>query len=159
MEIAVSVGDRKVLKDSKDILLLDSVGAGVGITLLDSHIPVGGVLHYLLPRAPEANRNQEETQFMFAEWAIPAFIDEMYALGAKKESLKCVVAGSAQLRSQETKVNIGKENSDILEQILGEMGIKTAYSDLGGRAARAMKLDMRSGITYISTLGQGEIQV
>ena len=159
MEIAVSVGERKVLKDSGDILHVNSVGAGVGITVLDAQIPVGGVLHYLLPRAPEAKKNQEETRFMYAESGIPAFFDELYALGAQKDRLKCVVAGAAQFQAQDMKFNIGKENGAILEQILGELGIKADYADLGGSATRAMKLDIRSGVTYINTLGQGETEV
>ena len=98
--IIVGVADMKVNADGKCVLVTYSLGSCIGVAIYDPVVRVGGLLHYMLPESSLDRIKAKKNPYMFGDTGIPLLFKETYKLGAKKNRLKVIVVGGAQILDQ-----------------------------------------------------------
>ncbi|MBF0118120.1 MAG: chemotaxis protein CheD [Desulfobacterales bacterium] len=157
--IIVGVSDFKVSNNPESTIVTYSLGSCIGITIYDAYAKVGGMLHFMLPKSNLDEEKAQKNPAMFADTGIPALFRAAYKLGAKKQRMKIVIAGGAQILDEKGFFNIGKRNHIAVQEIFSKNNLTISYEDVGGNINRTLKLDIATGDTYIKTSGQGEKKI
>ncbi len=149
----------KVSNRADDVLVTYSLGSCIGLAIYDPVAKVGGLLHYMLPESSLDKSKADDNPFMFADTGIPRLFKETYKYGAKKQRMKVVVVGGAQILDQKGLFNIGKRNYMALRKMLFKNNVMIKHEDIGGNVNRTVRLTIKEGDVYIKTSGQGEQKV
>ncbi len=152
--ILVGIADMKVAK-SPHIITTLGLGSCVGATIFDPQLRIGGLVHVLLPTS---NGDQIANKAKYADTGIPALIDKLLSMGAKRSALIAKMAGGADMFSMKSKSNIfqvGQRNVDMCKDILLKQRIRLAASDTGGTYGRTIELNTENGQLLIKTIGHG----
>lgn len=156
MNIVVGVSDMKVSKEAQSVLATYSLGSCIGIAIYDSVARVGGILHYMLPESGLDPVKAQKNPFMFADTGIPLLFKASYVLGAKKQNIKVIVAGGAQMLDSKGVLNIGKRNEIAVRKMLYRNNVIIDHIDVGGTVNRTIHLSINSGRACIKVSGRGE---
>jgi len=159
VKIIVGVSDMKVSKDPAATLITYSLGSCIGIAVYDPVAKAGGLLHYMLPESQLDELKAKNNPFMFADTGIPALFKETYRLGAKKQRMKVVVVGGAQILDQKGFFNIGKRNHMAVRKIFWKNQVMIDHEDVGSSVNRTVRVDIATGEIHIKVSGVGETTV
>lgn len=159
MNLNVGVADMKVSSDPEVVLATYSLGSCIGIAIYDAVARVGGLLHFMLPESTLDPEKAEKNPYMFADTGIPYLFREAYKLGAKKQRMRVIVVGGAQILDQNGFFNIGKRNDMAIRKIFHRNNVIIDYKDVGGDNNRTVKLMVKNGKTWIKVSGQGEKEI
>ena len=159
MNIVVGVSDMKVCKEPDSVLVTYSLGSCIGVSIWDRVAHVGGMLHFMLPESSLDPEKAQANPFMFADTGIPALFKAAYALGAKKQQMKVIVVGGAQVLDQQGFFNIGKRNHMAIRKIFWKNNVMVDYENVGGNTNRTLKLAVRDGKTWLKVSGQGVTEI
>ncbi|PKN68169.1 MAG: chemotaxis protein CheD [Deltaproteobacteria bacterium HGW-Deltaproteobacteria-15] len=159
MNIIVGVSDMKVSKEPDSVLVTYSLGSCIGVSIWDRVAHVGGMLHFMLPESSLDPEKAQVNPFMFADTGIPALFKAAYALGAKKQQMKVIVVGGAQVLDQQGFFNIGKRNHMAIRKIFWKNNVMVDYENVGGNTNRTLKLAVRDGKTWLKVSGQGVTEI
>ncbi len=159
MKLIVGVSDMKVSNDPAATLITYSLGSCIGIAVYDPVVKAGGLLHYMLPESQLDGKKAKRNPFMFADTGIPALFKETYRLGTKKQRMKVVVVGGAQILDQKGFFNIGKRNHMAVRKIFWKNQVMIDYEDVGSSSNRTVRLDIATGDIHIKVSGVGETTV
>jgi chemotaxis protein CheD len=159
MNIIVGVSDMKVSNDVDAVLVTYSLGSCIGIAVYDAVARVGGLLHYMLPESSLDLKKARRSPFMFADTGIPYLFKSAYQLGAKKQRMRVIVAGGAQVLDQHGFFNIGKRNDMASRKMFHKNNVIIGYKDVGGNVNRTIKLSVKNGDTWIKVSGKGEKKI
>ncbi|MBF0100261.1 MAG: chemotaxis protein CheD [Desulfobacterales bacterium] len=152
----VGVSDMKVSNNIDETIVTYSLGSCIGVVIYDPVVKVGGILHYMLPESVLDKAKAEANPYMFADTGIPSLFKASYELGAKKQRMKVVVAGGAQIMDQKGFFNIGKRNYMALRKIFFKNNVLINYEDVGGNVNRTVRLKISTGDVYIKISSQEE---
>ena len=155
MDIVVGVADMKLSNDPEAVLVTYSLGSCIGLAIYDPVAKVGGLLHYMLPESSLDGIKAQKNPYMFGDTGIPLLFKEAYKFGAKKNRLKVIVVGGAQILDQEGLFNIGKRNYTLLRKMFWKNNVMIDFQDVGGNTNRTLKMEIESGQTWLKTLGKG----
>lgn len=150
----VSVSGMKVSNHPEDILITYSLGSCLGLTLYDPAVRVGGMIHCMLPLSKIDKIKAQATPAMFVDTGIPALLQAMYDLGARKSRLLVNVAGCASLLDDKKLFRIGERNRTVLRKVLWKNDIMIASEDCGGTVSRTLILYIANGRTTVKSLGK-----
>ncbi|TWI63930.1 chemotaxis protein CheD [Desulfobotulus alkaliphilus] len=156
MRVIVGVSDMKVSANPGEELVTYSLGSCIGIVIYDPVVKVGGILHYMLPESSLDPEKAGKNPYMFADTGIPALFKASYALGAKKQRMKVVIAGGAQILDQQGFFNIGKRNHMAVKKMFFRNNVIANHEDVGGNVNRTVRLKIVSGDIHIKVGGEGE---
>lgn len=159
MNIVVGVSDMKVCKEPDSVLVTYSLGSCIGVSIWDRVAHVGGMLHFMLPESSLDPEKAQANPFMFADTGIPALFKAAYALGAKKQQMKVIVVGGAQVLDQQGFFNIGKRNHMAIRKIFWKNNVMVDYENVGGNTNRTLKLAVGDGKTWLKVSGQGVTEI
>ncbi len=81
--------------ESGDLIVTHALGSCLGVAIHDAEACVGGILHYMLPTGTLDAEKARKSPLMFGDIGIPAFFQEAYRLGARKDRMRVVIAGGA----------------------------------------------------------------
>ncbi len=151
----VGVGDMKVSNDPESTLVTYSLGSCIGLSIYDPVARVGGLLHYMLPESRLDVQKARNNPYMFGDTGIPLLFKEAYKFGAKKNRVKIIVVGGAQILDQQGLFNIGKRNHTILRKMLWKNNAMIDFEDVGGSVNRTLKLEISSGQAWLKVSGSG----
>ncbi len=154
MNLVVGVADMKLSNNPDDVLITYSLGSCIGVVIYDPVEKVGGLLHYMLPESNIDGAKAKKNPYMFGDTGIPMLFRESYKMGAKKNRLKIVVAGGAQINDQNGLFNIGKRNYMILRKLFWRNNVLPDFEDVGGNISRTVKLEIKTGHVWLKTPGQ-----
>ena len=154
-DLIVGVGDMKVSNDTGAILATYSLGSCIGIAVYDPVVKVGGMLHYMLPESSLDKAKAKKNPFMFGDTGIPMLFKETYKYGAKKNRLKVMVAGGAQILDQNGMFNIGKRNHTLLRKMFWKNNVIVDLEEVGGTVNRTIKLAIKNGEAWMKVSGAG----
>ena len=149
----VRMGEISVATGGDELRTL--LGSCIGLALHDRRRQVGGLAHIILPNA----RGKSDRPGKFVDTAIPALIEEMESVVGGKIRLTAKMAGGASMFSTTVAANIGLQNIESCEQILGELGIPIVAKHCGGEQGRRMSLDTASGKVMIEIVGHDRIEL
>jgi chemotaxis receptor (MCP) glutamine deamidase CheD len=118
------------------------LGSCVAVALHDPLSRVGGLNHYLLPRAAPG----EEGSLRYGSVAIPELIREVVGWGADHSRLEARVYGGGDVLGDLSLGNaIGAKNADFARDFLERAGIPVVESDVGGTRGRRLVFYTDSG--------------
>jgi len=149
----VGISDMKMSDSEGDTIITHSLGSCVGVTLYDPEAGIGGMIHCMLPLSRVSPDKAKAKPYMFVDRAVPAFLQEMYDRGARKDNLVVKVAGGAAVLDRKDLFKIGKRNYTVLRKILWKNNILIDAEDVGGSKSRTMALYMDTGKTTIKSKG------
>ena len=155
MDIVVGVGDMKISNDPEDVLVTYSLSSCIGLAIYDAVAKVGGLLHYMLPESSLDGNKARKNPYMFGDTGIPLLFKETYKLGAKKNRLKVIVVGGAQILDQKGFFNIGKRNHTLLRKMFWKNNVMIDYEEVGGTVNRTIRLEIESGQAWLKVSGIG----
>jgi len=159
MNLIVGVSDMKVSNDPDASIITYSLGSCIGIAIYDPVVHVGGIAHYMLPDSRIDPEKAKKNPYMFADTCIPSLFKASYKLGAKKQRLRVVMAGGAQILDQKGLFNIGKRNYMVAKKIFWKNKVMVDYEEIGGNCNRTVKLVVENGKIILKISGKGEIVV
>jgi chemotaxis protein CheD len=159
----VPIGEIVVSNDSADILVAYGLGSCVAICLYDPVAHVGGMLHALLPTAPDGSGRKGNPapppSAKFVDQGTPLLIESLLKLGAMRTRLSAQLCGGAQVLSApgfENSLNIGERNIMAAEHALEVAGIPIRAQATGGRIGRTTRLHIADGQVTVKSLGRSE---
>jgi len=155
MDIVVGVGDMKVSNEPGVVLVTYSLSSCIGLAIHDPVAQVGGMLHYMLPESSLDGRKAKKNPYMFGDTGIPALFREAYKLGAKKNRLRVIVVGGAQILDQKGLFNIGKRNYTVLRKLFWKNNVMTDFEEVGGNVNRTLRLEIKTGQAWLKISGIG----
>jgi chemotaxis protein CheD len=154
MKHTIGVSDMKVTAGRGDLLVTHALGSCLGVAVHDETACVGGVLHFMLPLSQVDQAKAANNPFMFGDTGIPLLFEEAYRLGARKERMRVVIAGGAQVFEQEDTFAIGKRNIVIARKLFWKNNVLIAAEHVGGSIPRTLYLEVGSGKTWFSSRGE-----
>jgi len=154
MKLIVGVSDMKLSTQEDDTIVTFALGSCIGVAIYDPIAIVGGILHYMLPKANLTPDRSLTTPYMFGDIGIPKFFREAYRLGAYKPRMRTVIVGGAGILDIQDQFNIGEKNIDIAHKLFSKNGIPINSEDTGGAISRTLYLDMASGDIWYTTSGK-----
>jgi chemotaxis protein CheD len=149
----------KVSQDREATLVTYSLGSCIGVAIHDAAAHVGGLLHFMLPEAKLDPQKAKKNPFMFADTGIPSLFKSAYKLGAKKQRMKVVVVGGAQVLDQAGFFNIGKRNCMAVKKIFWKNNVMIDHENVGGNSNRTVRLAVKDGRTWLKVSGKGEMEI
>lgn len=155
-KIRVGISDYKWSK-APDAISTIGLGSCVGIAIFDEKRGLGGLNHIMLPTA---NGYRKEVKVAkFADLALPALVQELLALGARRSALKAKIAGGASM-FHTPKMNgatpIGDRNVQAVLETLEALKIPLLSHDVGGDKGRTMTLYLADMRVTIKKAGEKE---
>lgn len=159
MNVIVGVADMRVSNDTEAVLITHSLGSCIGVAIYDPVARVGGLLHYMLPESSIDGVKAKKRPFMFGDTGIPLLFKETYKLGAKKNRIKIIVVGGAQILDQKGLFNIGKRNHTLLRKMFFKNNVMVDFEDVGGSVNRTLKMTIKDGQAWLKTGGMGEKEI
>lgn len=159
MNLIVGVADMKVSNDPKDVLMTYSLGSCIGVAIYDPVVKAGGMLHFMLPDHRLDEKKAQKNPFMFGNSGIPLLFKEIYKFGAKKNRLKVIVVGGAQILDQGGLFNIGKRNQTLLRKMFWKNNVLIGFEHVGGSVNRTLKLALGNGDAWLKVSGEGVMKI
>ncbi|MBN2245939.1 MAG: chemotaxis protein CheD [Candidatus Aminicenantes bacterium] len=151
--LAVGVGDYKISTDGHIIETV--LGCCIGICLYDEAKKIGGLLHIMLPAAPNKKAGKPSK---YADTGIKEILQVMKAEHSIfSTDLKAKIFGGAKMKSEAT-YDIGQKNADKVREILKINGIQILNEKVGGEHGYKIDFDISTGIVYCRVFGQEEEQ-
>lgn len=153
----VNIAQIRIVKPP-DVLCAVGLGSCVGVVLYDQLSGIYGMLHVLLPKSLEENRQTErETLQKYANPGLYLLREQLILAGAKRNRLCAKLAGGASvLAGLGGNVQIGQKNGEECLRVLGEMQIPIIGRDLGGSSGRSVYFETETGTMRIKKLAGGE---
>lgn len=136
VELMVRMGELQTSASPGDVLVSIGLGSCIGLALVDARRSIAGLAHVMLPGSDEALGPRAK----FANFAVPALVDEVKRLGAVRP--QAVLVGGAQMFSfsGEGGGNIGARNEEAVRDALKAHGIPVRAAATGGRRGRTIRV-------------------
>ncbi|MEW5722126.1 MAG: chemotaxis protein CheD, partial [Thermodesulfobacteriota bacterium] len=122
-----------IFTSSEPSLVTTVVGTCVAVCLYDRRRKMGGMNHFLYPKAGR----REKTTPQFGNVAIPALIRMMVSQGCREEDMEAQLfgGGSGYLNDPH---GVGRQNVKMARKILKKRGIPIVSEDVGGTKGRRL---------------------
>ena len=150
---SIRMGEMSVASDGDQLRTL--LGSCIGLALFDRRRKVGGLAHIVLPSA----RGKTDRPGKFVDTAIPKLIEEMETLAGGELNLTAKMAGGACMFATAVTANIGRQNQESCQRLLGELRIPLVATHCGGGKGRRMSLNTANGRVLIEIVGQAPIEL
>jgi chemotaxis protein CheD len=131
------------------------LGSCVGVVLYDKWVGYSGMVHVMLPVAPESGTDMPAK---YADTAIPWLIQELLFVGCNIHHVKAKLAGGAQMFSAAIKsdlMRVGPRNVEAVLQALEIAKIPIETMDVGGNVGRTIEFDPLTEELQIRTALRG----
>jgi chemotaxis protein CheD len=152
-KLIVDISDAKVSGDLNSVLVTYSLGSCIGVSLYDSSLRVGGMLHYQLPSASLDAERAKAAPFMFADTGLQIVLNKLSTMGVVLKRLKVKIAGGAAMAMGPQGFDIGKRNYLAVRKILWQHGVLIDGEDVGGSSPRNLYLDINDGSVTVRSNG------
>lgn len=125
------------------------LGSCVAVSLHDAEAGVGGINHFLLPRAPHGEQSSR-----FGDRALPQLLEAVERLGARRARLIAKVVGGACVLDvfRDKVTHLGNQNVSMALEALHEMKLPVMMTETGGRKARHVTFHPHTGDLVVRSL-------
>ncbi|MDH4127397.1 MAG: chemotaxis protein CheD [Spirochaetota bacterium] len=150
-EIDVRIGEMEVAKNPK--ILKTILGSCVALILYDKANRIGGMAHIFLPEKKANNSNEPDSKF--ANTAVPALLDEVIKLGAKKPNILAFMVGGGNIFKPLKKSNfptVAELNVKNTQDAIKEAKIPLLGCDVGRDNGCKVSFDLSNGDMQITDL-------
>jgi chemotaxis protein CheD len=152
----VKIGELKVIADV-GVLYTIGLGSCVAVILYDPGKKIGGLAHVMLP-APTPRA--EPSPGRFAPLAVPALVDEMVKLGARKRGMYARISGGAAMFKDVLPaegVRLGERNIAAVKDALAKASVPLRGEDTGGSFGRSVFFDAADGSVLIRAVRRDDL--
>ncbi len=152
----VVIADMKMIRAEGELITY-ALGSCIGVSLYDSKTKLAALVHIMLPVCHAGI--PADNVFKFADTAIAETIRKMKLLGTNTANLSCTIAGGASMfhtMHNSSLSCIGANNIKAVIAKLQEEGIGITNSEVGGKVARSMSINARTGTVTIREVGGKE---
>jgi chemotaxis protein CheD len=150
-ETMVRMGELAASSASGHVLVSLGLGSCIGLALMDRRLAVAGLAHVVLPQSPGA---APENPRKFADFAVPALIVELEALGARKPRLEAVlVGGAAMFAISSASLDVGQRNEAAVRTLLEGLRIPVLATATGGNRGRTIRVDVATTAVTVREAG------
>jgi len=150
----IGISEMGISTVPEDVLVTYSLGSCIGLTLYDPVLPVGEMVHCMLPESTVDPLKAERNPEMFVDSGVALLIQRVLELGAQRRRLMAKVAGASTLLDDHGAFNVGERNYIMLRKILWKNDIRIWAEETGGNIARTLYLYMETGRTTIKSQGR-----
>jgi len=145
----VGIADFAVTTDGA-VLTTSGLGSCLGIGLRDERAGVAGLIHVMLPTAPEEPPNVAK----YADTGVDAVLTAMRDEGASPDRVRAKLAGgSAMFEFDSQDEPIGERNVAVTRTTLDRLGIPVDAEDVGGDSGRSIRFHADTGDLRIKSAG------
>jgi len=144
----VGIAQLAVAKAPEQLCCL-GLGSCVAVFIYEPDMKLGGVVHVLLPKAPQ-NREIDEK---YADTGVKKLVNELLVRGARKERLRAKLVGGAQMfpNLNLNVTDIGADNCREVKRVLKELSIRVVSEDTQGNRGRSVVFNMVDGKASVTT--------
>lgn len=145
----------EVVFSNPDLREIKALGLGscIGLCAFDPSLKLACIAHIVLPQSRTPN---EKELGKYADTAIPYVVKEMTARGSRQSRLRFAITGGAQLFSfggAESKLDVGKRNTEAVKEHLSSMRLNLIAEDTGGKTGRTVTMDANTGEVSVRQAG------
>jgi chemotaxis protein CheD len=151
--VVVGVSDCKISSDPDSVLTTYALGSCIAVAVHDPVSNVAGLLHFMLPEASLDRDKAAANPFMFADTGISKLLATVCERGGSKKRLVVRIAGGAQILDSHDLFQIGRRNTLAARKLLWKEGILVAGEAVGGESSRTLRLEVKSGKTWVRESG------
>jgi chemotaxis protein CheD len=145
----VGIADFAVTADGA-VLTTSGLGSCLGVALRDDRSGVAGLIHVMLPTAPEDPPNVSK----YADTGIDALLTAMADEGASPDRMRAKIAGgSAMFEFDSQNEPIGERNVAVTKAMLDRLDIPVDAADVGGDSGRSIRFHGDTGELRITSAG------
>ena len=115
------------ISDDPDVMLTTILGSCVAVCMRDPKTGVGGMNHFLLPEGRAEGLDEGRR---YGAYAMELLINEMFKLGARRETMQAKIFGGAQVMAGFTTMNVGERNTQFVLDYLSTERIPVVSQDV-----------------------------
>lgn len=152
----VKIGELSVIA-GEGVLYTIGLGSCVAVVLYDAAKKIGGLAHVMLP-APSPRGHPSPGRF--APIAVPALIEGMVAIGARKRGITARISGGAAMFKDVLPmegVRLGERNIAAVKEALAKASIPLRGEETGGTFGRSVFFDAADGSVLIRAVRHDDI--
>ncbi|MCJ7489305.1 MAG: chemotaxis protein CheD [Thermoplasmata archaeon] len=144
----VGIADVAVARAPEQLCCI-GLGSCVAVFIYDPETRIGGVLHALLPRAPDGKRSDAK----YADSGIRMLHQMIISKGAKKWKLWAKLVGGARMfPNLNIQIrDIGGENVRQARKTLRELGVRIVAEEVEGNRGRSAYYSLEDGKVTLKT--------
>ena len=122
---AVKVLPGEYFVSNENLVIMTVLGSCISACLWDSRMRVGGMNHFMLP-----DGDALDVSGRYGSYAMELLINEMFKLGARRETMQAKIFGGAQVMHNFTTMNVGERNTDFVVNYLRAERIPVISEDV-----------------------------
>ena len=157
--LAVGLGEIKISRDPRDVLVAYGLGSCVGLGIHDPTTRVTGLLHAILPTNPNGSYDSSPK---YVDTGIKIMLDQMFRAGANPKRLLVRMAGGANMLVApgfSQVLNIGSRNVEAAYAALASHKLTIQSQEVGGNIGRTVRFYVLDGRMTIRTMGNQEREI
>jgi chemotaxis protein CheD len=147
----VRMGELAASRKDGGALVSIGLGSCIGLAVLDRERAVAGLAHVMLPEAPATGDGGAPGKF--ADHAVPALLDAMTRLGARRQRLEAVLVGGAKMFSIGSSMDIGARNEAGVRAALERARVPVKAADTSGSTGRTVRVHAADGVVTVKAAG------
>ncbi|MFB6112544.1 MAG: chemotaxis protein CheD [Halodesulfurarchaeum sp.] len=151
--VRVGVADAAVASGNAE-LVTSGLGSCVGVALFDGR-GVGGLLHAMLPDAPESVDNP----WKYVDSGVGVLVSELERRGASRDELTGKLTGGSSMLDLGGGEPIGEKNVRAAKRVLEESEITLAADETGGASGRSVRFHPRTGVLRIKRVDSAVMEI
>ncbi len=154
----VRMGELSVSRTPGHVLASIGLGSCIGLVLFEPSRSLLGLAHIVLP---SSEGNPDAMVGKFADRAIPALIEQMTSLGARRPMIEAVLVGGAQMFALKTAstLDVGRRNEEAAREALTVAGVKVRAAATGGSKGRTVRAYVDTGVITVKEPGAVEVEL
>ena len=148
-DVRVFVHPGKLAASATPCRITTILGSCVAISLHDPTTGVGGINHFLLPRAPHGEQSAR-----FGDHALSQLLEAVERLGARRQQLVAKVVGGACVLDvfRDKATHLGNQNASMAFEALHDLKLPVLMAETGGRKARHVTFYPHTGDLVVRSL-------
>lgn len=153
MTVRVGVADWRVATNGS-ILVTSGLGSCVAVAVYDPEAGVGGLLHAMLPEAPDSL----DSPAKYVDSGLDEMLGEMFERGADAGNLEAKLAGGSSMLDISVGEAVGQRNVDAAHQVLDAADVQLVAAETGGNDGRSVSFSPANGEVTINRV-DSEVEV
>src|SRR6056297_2598677 len=106
--VVVDIAGMNISDNPREALITYSLGSCLGITFYDPAIPLGGMIHCMLPLSKIDPQKAKERPAMFVDTGVQQLLTQLFNQGLRKARTIVNVAGGAHVLDNQGLFKIGE---------------------------------------------------
>lgn len=149
-ELLVRIGELHASATAGDVLVALGLGSCIGLALVDRGRSVAGLAHIMLPQAT----GKADKPLRAADAAVPALLQRVLGLGARRHRLEVALVGGAQMFAAQPGGGVGVRNEEATREALGRERLTIGAAATGGGRGRTIRVEVGGEVAFREAGGE-----